>query len=98
MIQPPPNPVQAMLTSNILVNINEILDFISSNNISNVELVINDIRALNELLIYDDKLEALPSVPDTYRATWLSVLEAGFGRTCEEDPEHCARLKKLLQK
>ena len=100
--QPPsPNvhPVQAMYpTSNMgLVNINEILDFISSNNISNVELVINDIRALNELLIYDDKLEALPSVPDTYRATWLSVLEAGFGRAYEEDPNIAPDFKKLLQ-
>lgn len=100
--QPPSanvNPVQAMFPSTTmgLVGISDILDFISSNNISNVDLVTNDIRALCELLIYDDKLEPLTNAPDTYRATWLSVLEAGFGRAYEDDPSIDSGLKNVLE-
>lgn len=100
--QPPSpnvNPIQAMYPTNNMrhVTLNEILDFISSNNISNVDLAINDIRALTELLIYDDKLEALQYAPDTYRATWLSVLEAGFGRAYEDDLSVKLELKNVVK-
>lgn len=60
--------------------LDSIMDFITSHKITNVDLALNDIRALCEVLIFDDKIELAKDTVDVYRATWQSVLEAGFGR------------------
>lgn len=62
------------------VSLKLILEFITANNITNIDLAPTDIRALCDVLVYDDKLEPVLHAPDVFKATWQSVLEAGFGR------------------
>lgn len=57
-----------------------IVNFITINNITNIDLASNDIKALCDVLIYEDKLELIKHTTDTFKATWQSVLEAGYGR------------------
>ncbi|KAK6463898.1 34-kDa subunit of RNA polymerase III (C) [Scheffersomyces coipomensis] len=80
------NPVQSSYPSNHtgFVNLDTIMEFITSNKITNVDLVINDIKSLCDVLVYDDKLELIIHTTDTYKATWQSVLEAGSGRPYED--------------
>ncbi|KAK6203269.1 34-kDa subunit of RNA polymerase III (C) [Scheffersomyces amazonensis] len=81
------NPVQSSYPSNHtgFVNLDTIMEFITSNKITNIDLVLNDIRSLCDVLVFDDKLELINQTTDTYRATWQSVLEAGYGRSYEEE-------------
>lgn len=60
--------------------LDSIMDFISANKITNIDLALNDIRSLCEVLIFDDKIEVEKDTSDVYIATWQSVLEAGYGR------------------
>lgn len=67
-------------------NLDSIMDFITSHKITNIELALNDIRSLCEVLAFDDKIEVVKDTTDMYKATWQSVLEAGYGRQyCEPD-------------
>ncbi|CUM65632.1 uncharacterized protein PRCAT00003280001 [Priceomyces carsonii] len=88
--QPPSsniNIVQASFPSTYtgFVNLDSIMDFITTNKITNIDLAVNNIRSLCDVLIYDDKLELVNQTLDIYRATWQSVLEAGYGRSYEEE-------------
>lgn len=67
------------------VNLDTIIEFITSNNITNIDLAINDVRSLCDVLIYDDKLELIKHTNDTFKATWQSVLEAGYGRAYADE-------------
>lgn len=60
-----------------------IVDFIANANITTVDLAISDVRSLCEVLIYDDKIEPIEHMIDTYKVTWMSILEAGYGRDFE---------------
>lgn len=87
--QPPTtstNPVQASFPANhtAFVSLDSIMEFITSNKITNIDLAINDIRSLCDVLIYEDKLELVYLSADTYKATWQSVIEAGYGRSYME--------------
>lgn len=55
----------------------EILEFIAAAQVANVELSPRDIRALCEVLVYDDKLER--AAEDNYRVTLQSLLQLGAG-------------------
>lgn len=66
-------------------NLDGVMDFITSHKITNIELALSDIRSLCEVLIYDDKIEIVKDTSDVYRATWQSVLEAGYGRGYQND-------------
>lgn len=57
-----------------------VMDFITSHKITNIELAVNDIRLLCEVLVYDDKIELVRDTSDVYKATWQSVVEAGYGK------------------
>ncbi|ODV95880.1 hypothetical protein PACTADRAFT_49320 [Pachysolen tannophilus NRRL Y-2460] len=58
----------------------DIMEFISNSGIANVELSQNDIRALCNVLVYDEKLEKLHNgFIDSYKASWQSILENGGG-------------------
>lgn len=88
--QPPSsanNPIQASYPSNHtgFVNLDAIMEFIIANKITNIDLGLNDIRSLCDVLVYDDKLELISHTTDTYKATWQSVLEAGYGRAYNEE-------------
>lgn len=67
------------------VNLDSIMEFITANKITNIDLGLNDIRSLCDVLVFDDKLELVKHTADTYKATWLSVLEAGYGRAYKEE-------------
>ncbi|ODQ79775.1 hypothetical protein BABINDRAFT_161473 [Babjeviella inositovora NRRL Y-12698] len=67
-------------------NVSEILDFIISSQITNVELTTTDIRSLCNVLVYDDKLEKVSHRVDQYKATWHSILAAGGGLPVGTDP------------
>lgn len=91
--QPPnasTNTVQASFPANHagFVNLDSVMEFITSNKITNIDLAINDIRSLCDVLVFDDKLELISQTTDTYKATWQSVLEAGYGRAYEEEDNH----------
>lgn len=62
-----------------------IMDFIVSNKITNIDLALSDIRSLCQVLQYDDKLELVKDTSDVYKATWQSVLEAGYGKAYEDE-------------
>ncbi|CAK7902930.1 DNA-directed RNA polymerase III subunit RPC6 [[Candida] anglica] len=99
--QPPSssnNMVQASFPSNHtgFINLDDIMEFITSNKITNIELATNDIRSLCEVLIYDDKLEQVNGTMDTYKASWQSVLEAGYGRAYLEDEVVKTKYKSLI--
>lgn len=81
------NPVQATYpaTHTGFITLDMVMEFITANKITNIELGLNDIRALCDVLVFDDKLELVSHTTDTYKATWQSVLEAGFGRAYEEE-------------
>lgn len=66
------------------VNLDAIMEFITANKITNIDLGVNDVRSLCDVLVFDDKLELVNHTGDTYKATWISVLEAGYGRTYTE--------------
>ncbi|KAK6458121.1 34-kDa subunit of RNA polymerase III (C) [Scheffersomyces xylosifermentans] len=88
--QPPSantNPMQASYPTNHtgFVNLDAIMEFITSNKITNIDLALNDIRSLCDVLVYDDKLELISQTTDTYKATWQSVLEAGYGRAYRDE-------------
>lgn len=61
------------------VDINNISEYISSINIATIPLAHNEIRALCDVLVYEDKLENIAST-DKYKATWQSILDGGFGK------------------
>ncbi|SGZ56865.1 CIC11C00000005066 [Sungouiella intermedia] len=65
--------------------LDSIMEFITSNKITNIDLALNDIRSLCEVLIYDDKIELAKNTSDVYIATWQSVLEAGYGRQYKDE-------------
>lgn len=61
-------------------SLDAVMDFITSNKITNIDLALNDVRSLCEVLIFDDKIEIVRDTTDVYKATWQLVLEAGYGR------------------
>ncbi|CCK71845.1 DNA-directed RNA polymerase III subunit C34 KNAG_0I00540 [Huiozyma naganishii CBS 8797] len=65
----------------------EILEFISASQVTNVQLRASDIRALCEVLLYDDKLEQTGH--DCYRATLQSLNQLSGGVEANEarDPK-----------
>lgn len=65
-------------------SLDAIMDFITQHKITNIDLALNDIRSLCEVLIFDDKIELARDTSDVYKATWQSVLEAGYGRQYNE--------------
>ncbi|RLV96623.1 DNA-directed RNA polymerase III subunit RPC6 [Spathaspora sp. JA1] len=80
------NPIQATYpvnNSSGSVDLDQIMEFIATNKITNIELGLNDIRSLCDVLIFDDKLQLVNHTTDTFKATWQSVIEAGFGRVEE---------------
>lgn len=77
-------------------NIESIMEFITSNRITNIDLAINDVRSLCDVLVYDDKLEVVNGTVDVYKVTWQSVLEAGYGRAFEEPDNQVLLSEKLL--
>ncbi|PVH14836.1 uncharacterized protein CXQ87_005112 [Candidozyma duobushaemuli] len=79
-------------------SLDAVMDFITSNKITNIDLALNDVRSLCEVLIMDDKIEVVRDTADVYKATWQSVLEAGYGRAYREgtlDSEQEKFLKEL---
>lgn len=100
--QPPSsnnNIVQSSFPSNHTgyPSLETIVEFITSNRITNIDLAINDIRSLCEVLVYDDKLEVVSGTADIFKATWQSVLEAGYGRAFDEEDHAKAVDAKLLE-
>jgi len=81
------NIVQASYPANHtgFVGLESIMQFITANKITNIDLGISDIRSLCDVLVYDDKLELVKDTADIYKATWQSVLEAGFGNNWREE-------------
>jgi DNA-directed RNA polymerase III subunit RPC6 len=81
------NIVQASYPANHtgFVGLESIMQFITANKITNIDLGISDIKSLCDVLVYDDKLELVKGTADIYKATWQSVLEAGFGNTWKEE-------------
>ncbi|ODV69990.1 34-kDa subunit of RNA polymerase III (C) [Hyphopichia burtonii NRRL Y-1933] len=79
------------------INLESIMEFITSNRITNIELAVHDIRALCDVLIYEDKLELVVDTADLYKATWQSVLEAGYGRAYEEGDNQSLVNPKFLK-
>lgn len=65
--------------------LDSIMDFITSHKVTNIDLSSLDIRSLCDVLIYDDMIEIVKGTVDVYRATWQSVLEAGYGRQYAEE-------------
>lgn len=79
------------------ITLDAAMEFITSNKITNIELGIGDIRSLCEVLVYDDKLELINGTVDTYKATWQSVLEAGYGRSYLEEGSKYADMKSVFE-
>lgn len=77
-------------------NIESIMEFITTNRITNIDLAINDVRSLCDVLVYDDKLEVVNGTVDVYKVTWQSVLEAGYGRAYDEPDNQILVNEKLL--
>ncbi|ODV81969.1 34-kDa subunit of RNA polymerase III (C) [Suhomyces tanzawaensis NRRL Y-17324] len=86
-LKPDTNILQATypITFNGFVNLDSIMNFITSNKITNIDLAISDIRSLCDVLVNDDKLELVNYTNDTYKATWQSVLEAGYGKAYADE-------------
>lgn len=61
-------------------SLDSVVEFVAVKDITTVKLATNDIRSICELLVYDDKIELVKDTADVYKATWQSVLEAGFGQ------------------
>ncbi|EGV64489.1 RNA polymerase Rpc34 [Yamadazyma tenuis ATCC 10573] len=61
------------------VDLNSIMDFIIKSEITNIDLAIHDIRALCDVLVFDDRLEMVYNTVDQYKVTWQSILDAGYG-------------------
>lgn len=74
-----PNPEQCSYDNEYqgYATLQDILDFIKKNQISTVDLSINDIRSLCNVLMFEDKINRLPML-DAYKATWQSMLESGI--------------------
>lgn len=60
--------------------LDSVMEFITAHKITNIDLALNDIRLLCDVLIYDDKIELANDSVNAYKATWQSVLDAGYGR------------------
>ncbi|ANB14350.1 Rpc34p [Sugiyamaella lignohabitans] len=59
-------------------SVTQIHKFVTDSGITNVELGVSDIRALCEVLVYDDRLERRDA-GFSYKATWQSVVAFGGG-------------------
>lgn len=98
------NIIQASYPANHtgFVGLDAIMEFITTNQITNIDLGISDIRSLCDVLIFDDKLELVKNTTDTYKASWQSVLEAGFGNNWKEESNNhlvdATFKKQLMQK
>lgn len=66
-------------------SIDDIMHFIETSGIANVEVSSGDIRSLCNVLVYDQKIEVVNLGSDTYKATWQSILENGGGLIEGED-------------
>lgn len=64
----------------------DILKFIQRSKVTPVELSLNDVKSICDVLIYQDKIERVPSYVECYRATWQGILEAGGGVPEGENP------------
>lgn len=78
------------------IDINDIMDVIVNSGIANVELGINDLRALCDVLVYDDKLELVMNSIDKYKVTWQSVLDAGYGKQYLQKENMTPEIANLL--
>lgn len=101
VFQPPAaniNKFQASYPANRIgaITLDSIADYIKEKNIINVELEMHDIRSLCEVLVYDDKLELVPHTTDTYKASWQSILEAGYGRAYEDSSNGTTKDSQLI--
>jgi DNA-directed RNA polymerase III subunit RPC6 len=74
------------------ISLDAIMEFIAVNKITNIDLATHDVRLLCDVLVFDDKLELVPGTVDTYKATWQSVLEAGYGQAYTQDATLMATL------
>lgn len=78
------------------IDINDIMDVIVNSGIANVELGINDLRALCDVLVYDNKLELVINSIDKYKVTWQSVLDAGYGKQYLQNENMTPEIASLL--
>lgn len=78
------------------VDINAIMDFILNSGVTNVDLAIHDIRSLCDVLVFDDKLELVHNTFDQYKATWQSIVDAGFGKNYEKKENQTSEVKEFL--
>ncbi|CCF58743.1 hypothetical protein KAFR_0F01470 [Kazachstania africana CBS 2517] len=69
------------------VTTDEILEFISNSQVTNIELSNSNIRSLCEVLVYDDKLEMAQY--DCYKVTLQSLMQInGLKQTNKESSDH----------
>lgn len=66
----------------LLPTLSDVNEFIISSGITTIELTLSDVKALCDVLEFDEKIE---KVGGSYKATWQSVLEAGGGKIEGED-------------
>ncbi|RCK64861.1 DNA-directed RNA polymerase III subunit RPC6 [Candida viswanathii] len=76
-----PNPLQVSYHNHHRgVDLDELVSYINSSNVTSVELGINDIRSLCDVLIYDDRIEEVGGNQENsgiFRATWQSMIDKG---------------------
>ncbi|CAN3502788.1 DNA-directed RNA polymerase III subunit RPC6 [Diutina catenulata] len=84
-------------SSNQWVALDSVMEFITVNQVTNIDLTKSDIRDLCDVLVFDDKLEQVKNHEDAFRATWQSVREAGFGKQWTEDVNSALVNQKLKQ-
>lgn len=78
------------------VDLDAITDFIVTSRITNIELAPHDIRALCDVLVYDDRLEVVKHSVDQYKATWQSMVDAGFGQFYHQPEYSSAAINEFL--
>lgn len=73
-----------MLTGmgSLLPTLSEVNEFIVASGITTIDLTLSDVKALCDVLEFDEKIE---NINGSYKATWQSVLEAGGGKIEGED-------------
>lgn len=80
------------------VDLDNITDFIVHSGITNIDLATHDIRALCDVLVYEDKLEPVSSSFDKYKVTWQSILDSGYGKPYEQEGMKTPEIQSLLNR
>lgn len=81
------NPLQCNYTSSSPgANMDQIMEFLNTSNVSQVELELNDVQSLCNLLVYDDKIEQIGNDDkgELYKATRQSLVEQGMMKNMNE--------------